>query len=254
MQEIKIPEGCKASIDFEKRVVVIESEKVVPNRGDIVYCEYYDFGGSSWVAIADTYSSSCNGLNIADLIIKSNSGNWLKLRYGDKQTARLDICRLATPSEAQLLFDALAKEGKRWNATTLQIEDIEKDILVPESIGIYRCREDFGDDGDGLYIAFNNNIQLLYYNSKYKVWYTIPLHSWYERVQCKLTPCKREDLKIGDTAVIYQSCITKPNLDVVNRYYKVLPDNKYAKVNAESVSVVTIEGRYLFYKVETINK
>ena len=80
------------------------------------------------------------------------------------------------------------------------------------------------------------------------------IYSNNRKVQCKLTPCKREDLKVGDTAVIYQSCITKPNLDVVNRYYKVLPDNKYAKVNAESVSVVTIEGGYLFYKVETINK
>lgn len=254
MQEIKIPEGCKASIDFEKRVVMIEGEKFAPKRGDIVYCEYYDFGGSSWVAIADTYDSSYNGLNIADLIIKSNSGNCPKLRYGDKQTARLDICRLATPSEAQLLFDALAKEGKRWNPTALQIEDIEKDILVPESIGIYRCREDFGGVGDGLHIAFNNNTQLLHYYSNYNVWATSPLHSGYEKVQCKLTPCKREDLKIGDTAVIYQTCIIEPNLGIVRRYYKVLPDNNYAKANGESVSVVTIEGRYLFYKVEPINK
>ena len=253
MQEIKIPEGCKASIDFEKRVVVIESEKVVPKRCDIVYCEYYDFGGSSWVAIADTYSSSCNGLNIADLIIKSNSGNCLKLRYGDKQTARLDICRLATPSEAQLLFDALAKEGKKWNPTTMQIEDIEKDILVPESIWIYRCREDFGVDCDGLYIAFNNNTQLLYYNSKYKVWCTIPLHSGYEKVQCKLTQCKREDLKAGDTAFISETFrLDDSMLSDRGRYVKII-DNKAIKINKIGEPIYDKIFHNHWYKVEPIN-
>lgn len=34
--------------------------------------------------------------------------------------------RLATDSEKQQLFDALAKEGKRWNPDTKQIEDLPK--------------------------------------------------------------------------------------------------------------------------------
>lgn len=32
--------------------------------------------------------------------------------------------RLATPEEAQPLFDALKKAGKRWNAETMQVEDV----------------------------------------------------------------------------------------------------------------------------------
>ena len=39
--------------------------------------------------------------------------------------------RLATPEEQQVLFDALAKEGKKWNAETLQVEDLDiSDIVV----------------------------------------------------------------------------------------------------------------------------
>lgn len=259
MQEIKIPEGCKASIDFEKRVVVIEKE-FIPNDGDIIYCEYLDGDiNVSWVALVKKVRHfeekkiyiDNHALYMICTNDKSKDAPYLEI--GSDQSAGADV-RIATPSEQQLLFDALAKEGKKWNATTLQIEDIEKDILVPENIGIYRCKEDFGVDGDGLYISFNDNTQLLYYNSKYKVWGGCPLHSGYKKVQCKLTQCKREDLKAGDTAVMYQSCITKPNLDVINRYYKVLPSDKYAKVNGESVSVVTIEGKYNFYKVEPINK
>lgn len=38
--------------------------------------------------------------------------------------------RLATPAEAQQLFDALAKDGKRWNPDTLKIEELtERDRI-----------------------------------------------------------------------------------------------------------------------------
>lgn len=259
MQEIKIPEGCKASIDSEKRVVVIERE-FTPKEGDIIYCNYHDGDVNvQWVTLVkkviyfeknntyiDTYA-------LYMICTNDSRRDAPYLKIDSSQSADCSV-RLATPSEAQLLFDALAKEGKRWNAEAMQIEDIEKDILVPESIGIYRYNDphEYGG-GDNLFIGFNNNTQLLGYCANR--WVAYPnIYNNNKKVQCKLIPCKREDLKVGDTAVIYQSCITNPNLDVVNRYYKVLPDNKYAKVNAESVLVVTIEGRYLFYKVEPINK
>lgn len=256
MQEIKIPEGCKASIDFEKRVVMIEKE-FIPKEGDIIYCNYPDGDiNVSWVALVkkvhyfeknNTYIS-----NYALYMICTNDSrkDAPYLEIDSKQSADCSV-RLATPSEAQLLFDALAKEGKKWNAETMQIEDIEKDILVPESIGIYK--QESWNGGDNLLISFNGGKQVLGYNTDTEQWFVKSYFSGDKPIQCKLTQCRREDLNVGDTAVIYQSCITKPNLDAVNRYYKVLPDNKYAKANGESVSVVTIEGRYLFYKVEPIN-
>lgn len=249
MQKIKIPEGCKASIDFEKRVVVIEREYPKFKSGDIVFASDHN-NRNKTIFIYMKYEPDPNGLNgyhyytQLNLITKN-------LYYTDSMSSDWVESRIATPSEAQLLFDALAKEGKRWNAETMQIEDIEKDILVPESVGIYRCREDFGDDGDGLYIAFNNNTQLLYYNSKYKVWYTIPLHSWYKKVQCKLTPCKREDLKAGDTVSIGEY------KDAIDNYYKFLGDGlKLARpTNARGVWIESITPDVSkIYKVEPLSK
>lgn len=40
--------------------------------------------------------------------------------------SEINAIRLATDSEKQQLFDALAKEGKRWNAENKQIEDLPK--------------------------------------------------------------------------------------------------------------------------------
>lgn len=39
----------------------------------------------------------------------------------------VDSLRHATPEEAQRLWDALAKEGKRWNPETMQVEPIKKE-------------------------------------------------------------------------------------------------------------------------------
>ncbi len=240
MQEIKIPEGCKASIDFEKRVVVIESEQPKFKRGDILFASDFEY---TWIII---YNKT-NADRAYDYFAMLNSRG--HINYNEKCDP--EFFRLATLSEQQLLFDALAKMGKKWNATTLQIEDIEKDILVPESIGVYY--QDSWNGGDNLLIAFNDNQQLLGFNTDTGQWFVKTYSSATRRIQCKLTPCNREDLAVGDTAVMYQSCITKPNLDVIGRYYKVLPNDKYAKVNGESISVVTIEGKYIFYKVEPIN-
>lgn len=105
--------------------------------------------------------------------------------------------RLATPSEAQQFFDALAKEGKRWNPDTLQIENIEKDILVPDNIGIYKHKHKLDL---GLFIGFNCNSQRLGYHTHNKQYIVTSELNKYDKVQCKLTPCKRVDLKAGDTA------------------------------------------------------
>lgn len=166
--------------------------------------------------------------------------------------------RLATPAEQQLLFDALAKEGKKWNPETLQIEDIQKDILVPESIGIYRfIPESIPEDhnyGDNLCIAFNNRQQsLFYWNGQYAVDNLITVFAIYkdaEKVQCKLTPCKREDLKAGDTA--YQTDIKNPKFDALMNYCKILDNGKYAYSSDPNITVSQVDYDY-WYKVEPIN-
>lgn len=134
-----------------------------------------------------------------------------------------------------------------------EIEVIKKDILVPNNIKIFQIPSSAycSNYGDCLFIAFNEDKQLLgYCNESYCV--EPRSKCFLDKVQCKLTPCKREDLKAGDTAVIYQKNIPNPDLTMISRYYKVLPDNKYARVENESISIVTIEGKYLFFKVEPI--
>ena len=244
MQEIKIPEGCKASIDFEKRVVVIEKDGSKFKSGDIIISDYFIIPDMGINYYFDT----------VDRIFKVYS----KIEVG---CVHITEHRDASPSEHQLLFDALAKEGKRWNSTTLQIEDIEKDILVPESIGIYRCKEYFGTDGDGLYVGFNDRTQILYYNSKYNAWGVSPLHSGYERVQCKLTPCKREDLRLGDTvAIVNEHLKIEEVLSDIDLYNKAVGDREYASVEyGRNIQVYDEKispklSEHLFYKVEPINK
>lgn len=136
-----------------------------------------------------------------------------------------------------------------------EVQAINNYILVPDNIGIYKwAGAGSYNNGDGLHIGFNDNTQSLGYSSKNKgscfVVYAV-FGDW-KKIKCKLIPCKRGDLKAGDTAVIYQKNIPNPDLTMISRYYKVLPNDKYAKVDGESISIVTIEGKYLFFKVEPI--
>lgn len=240
MQEIKIPEGCKASIDFEKRVVVIEEEKSKFKRGDIVRWE----GLRPFVGIILRENRHDGRENY---VIDDPTDSSKKLA----DSCYVNHVRLATPSEAQLLFDALAKEGKKWNATTLQIEDIEKDILVPESVGIYKhkYRLDLG-----LFVSFNNNSQFLGYNSSNKQWIVTSELSKYKKVQCKLTPCKREDLKSGDTAFTSETFRLDDNmLSDKGRYVKIIGKSA-VKINKIGEPIYDRTFHNHWYKVEPINK
>lgn len=159
---------------------------------------------------------------------------------------------LATPSEQQILFDALAKEGKKWNAEKLCIENLEKDILVPESIGIYKNAT--SGFGDRLFIGFNDNKQFLGYNSETNQWMVFTHVDCLEKVQCKLTPCKREELKKGDTA--YFSNKTDPefndDFDSTFFYCKILSDEKFANINNDEGVGIGDRRDFNWYKVEPI--
>lgn len=125
MQEIKIPEGCKASIDFEKRVVVIESEKPKFKKGDIIISKYFILPYMGFTENEAVLFSCYYHINNHTTKVEN------KIKVGCGYITEYSP---ATPRQKQLLFDALAKEGKKWNPTTLQIENIEKDILVPNNI------------------------------------------------------------------------------------------------------------------------
>ena len=51
--------------------------------------------------------------------------------------------RLATEEEKKKFFDALKKEGKRWNAETKQVEDIEDKYFKPKDWCLMRIASDY---------------------------------------------------------------------------------------------------------------
>lgn len=243
MQEIKIPEGCKASIDFDKRVVVIEEDKHKFSKGDIVYSDFFTL----------IYRGTNENGGILTDIFLINEYQILRLKnIVDCGCGFTRDFRIATPYEQQLFFDALAKEGKKWNANTLQIENIENDILVPESIGIYRYNapHEYGG-GDNLFIGFNDNTQLLGYCADR--WVAYPnIYNDNKKVQCKLTPCKREDLKNGDTAFISDTFrLDDSMLSDRGRYVKIIGD-KAIKINKKGEPIYDNAFHNHWYKVEPL--
>lgn len=128
MPTIKIPfpihEGFEvknATIDLENGYTVVEyGEKEKFNRGDI--CKL----GSNEIHI---FGSRRDGSNYEkkyfDRIV-AYIINEEKLYFGVDAFGYFgEYHRLATPSEQQLLFDALAKDGLRWNDDTKEVEPIQ---------------------------------------------------------------------------------------------------------------------------------
>lgn len=111
MKTFKIPENTrKISVSETDGRIIIEfvPEQAKFKEGDICI----NYPGSVYVF----KSSQHNGLH--------NSFCWFganrEIRFNKETIAG----RLATLAEAQRLFDALAKDGKRWNPETMKIEEL----------------------------------------------------------------------------------------------------------------------------------
>ena len=205
--EVKFPEidGMRvsgATLDFENGCSVVEYVDDVFKKGDIVY---HNTGVNKWVFIyTNTRNGDYNGLSCVHPI----TGEYYPI-YNNEVGV---YSRLATDSEKQLLFDALEKEGKYWDAEALEVKEFDR---VPENIGIYCCdRPTLYDKGDGLYIGFNDNKQNL---STSNGIYTVNLNdaNIYSRTRCYLKPISHEDVKVGDTILCGdKECLTN--------YYKII--------------------------------
>lgn len=112
-QEITIPKGTeKISIEqFDNRIVIELIQKFKYEDGDVVFED-----GRIMI-----FKSLPNNYHAIFYPRGSNKPffNW---KYGVNFTS--PTFRFATGEEKQQLFDALAKEGKRWNAEEKCIEDI----------------------------------------------------------------------------------------------------------------------------------
>lgn len=121
-----------------------------------------------------------------------------------------------------------------------------EDILVPDEIGICRLKGEYMRDfsnGDGLYIRFNEAQVLGFCDGKYRcdvISKDFFLSDWYEKVQCKLIPCNREDLIAGDTA--YHAFSSTPSFLNRVQYCKIIDENCHAFANLSN-SIIAESGK-----------
>lgn len=170
MKEIKqtIPEGCKTvtvKVDGEQVITEFEPEekKFEPEDGDIlsgvplplckgmlIYKGANQFGGIL------AYAGFFEGLGTQKLYISENgkhNGYGFVSQYP----------RHATEEEKQRLFDALAKDGKRWNAEKKRVEDLprwrancgKKYFFIDENTDVQTATEGHFICDDNLYIVSN---------------------------------------------------------------------------------------------------
>ena len=103
----------------------LEIEKTQPEfkDGDILASPSSLFEGD-YVFIFNGYD---NQNNLGYYVAVDNDSDNLYFSCGNVWCYKGDAVRYATEEEKQRLFEALAKEGKRWNAEKKVIEDIKKE-------------------------------------------------------------------------------------------------------------------------------
>ena len=161
--KIQVPDGCSAKIEQQDGFLVVvfepnKKEKWVPKDGDIYTTDNNGIGiyNANYKAIRNIIPFYCGLREDGSLYIHKQDGDNSGFGYFDNM-------RPATDDEKQRLFDALAKEGKRWNAETKQIEDLprwrakigEKYYFVGDCLDVDFNSENSDKFDDSYYAADN---------------------------------------------------------------------------------------------------
>ena len=120
--KIAVPDGCAASIKQEEGFIIVsfELKKWEPKDGDI-----YATGHGSVAIYNANYEPPRSlvpyycGITFKGILDINEPGKNFGFGY-------IDEIRPATVAEKRRLFDALAKEGKRWNAEEKRVEDLPR--------------------------------------------------------------------------------------------------------------------------------
>lgn len=193
--------------------------------------------------------------------IEKLEGGAFNVVQGDKYSDQLGwdemlglVSALTIAKEPICLSWMKTKEGHEAMRPKLdnEITEVEfEDILVPESIEIYiSLNKNFGDN---LWIAFNDEYQLLGFNSSTNQWIVSSELTDFSKASCKLIPCKREDLIAGDTAVFipkeFKDSFENHLFDTTN-YCKILDYQKYVYVIDDGGIETNFDNdAYSWYKV-----
>lgn len=118
--------------------------------------------------------------------------------------------------------------------------DIKEEILVPDNIKIAETTTNKG-------IIFNYGQQALFGTDTYFVYSGV----FYKPIKCKLTSCKREDLKAGDLA--YNSNFKDGcGFKYLSNYCKILENEIYAYISDDTDIIVSSVDVNYWWKVEKI--
>jgi hypothetical protein len=120
-QEIELKEGMTARIEGGK--VVIEMAEFEPKDGDFLYWEN---GISSGTIILNGKFKRDGKYSVPYSVHIAKSGIlYTDFKIGNTSVYNEDLVwRFATDSEKQTLLDALAKDGKQWNAEKKCVEQL----------------------------------------------------------------------------------------------------------------------------------
>lgn len=110
--KITVPEGCTVNIEKKDNFVIVslEPNKWEPKNGDVIAF------GTRGIGIFKAYGSSGH----------EEYATYVDELHFDETGWVNDNMRPSTEEEKQYLFDALAKEGKWWNAEEKRIEDLPR--------------------------------------------------------------------------------------------------------------------------------
>lgn len=215
-QEITVKKDSLITIQQQDNgdISIVVDHKL--KQGDIIYCSV---DNNKWVCIfdkiIDNQAHYFASYNLTAKIFSTH--DWFRYEY---------LKRYATPKETSKLFEQIDKKGYNWCPSTTQLLEKPDNTLVPDVIRIFKLMT-IPDEksslsvGDGLFIGSEISEMLLCATDS-KNGYAVFKNSehLFERIMCRLIPCKRSDLKHGDTA--FKGGRYSDTYKVTN-YVKILP-------------------------------
>jgi hypothetical protein len=207
INEIKLPKGVESiSVTQHDDKIVIEFMPKEPKfkKGDFVYED-------GRIMIID--ESSENGITYHALIYPAYDLEVVYNRlYAPSMTLSSLSFRYATEEEKQELIDAMKKDGKRWNAEKLEIEDIPQpkfkvgdSVMIKEGVSSKTHRytaHSFREDMDK-YIGKKLIVEHVFDDVHYGITYTMT-NNIYSYAEDWLEPYT-EELKKGDLVIFWDN-------------------------------------------------
>lgn len=188
----------------------LEIEKAQPEfkDGDIVVAEednYYD---------KVIFIAAIKNDIVSKVLINVRYEDY-EVHYNEYRFGRNRSLRLATDSEKQQLFDALAKEGKRWDAEKKQIVDLKPAFEIGK---LYVFNE---DDEDGEFTIIGKLID------KNESEDTLTFGNQYEIENEKFVTDQAFDLRISVNKELREA--TENEVELFNKHYAIWKKEKEAK-------------------------